>query len=122
MPAVQDDQSHPFEDTRMNARNDVIADVVMRGVSPPGEYIRVAEDFFGEAVVGFSEGGGSDGFDTVFSQRLGKGAVNTIRIDLGDLGLGSLVDKLVPDGDTKGRHVGRRAERGRGENQKRIHM
>lgn len=119
MTAVEDDESHAFEHAGVDAGDDVVSYLVMGGMPPPREDVGIAKDLLGETVIGFGQGCGSNGVDSVASESLRESAMDAVWINLGDLGMLAFVDVFVPDRDAKGWHGVRRAEEGPGENQKR---
>ena len=97
--AVEDDETHAFEDAGANLGDDGVGDVSVGHVAPPSKDVSLLEDSVGEAVLGFVEGGGADSEVGVFSKGVGDGLVHAVRIKRGDLGVFLFVAEFAPDGD-----------------------
>ena len=98
---MEDDEAHPVEHTLLDRRRDVVCDVVVEEVAPPGQHVGRLEDRVVEAVTRLVERRGPNlhALAEVLADRAGDRLVHPLRIDRAHGGIGSLDAVLVPDGD-----------------------
>ncbi len=98
---MEDDEAHPVEHTLLDRRRDVVCDVVVEEVAPPGQHVGRLEDRVVEAVTRLVERRGPNlhALAEVLADRAGDRLVHPVRIDRAHGGVGSLDAVLAPDGD-----------------------
>ena len=101
MSRVQDDQAHAGEHVALHPPDDLVPDLVVSRVPPPGEDIGLLQHLVGQAVVGVVEGCRTDDAPVaeVLGDRLRDGRVHPVGVDPRDGLVDPLVAVLAPDGD-----------------------
>ena len=84
VPGVQDDEAHAGEHVAVDALDDLVGDLAVGGVAPPGEDVGLGEHLLGQAVLGVVERRGAhDGaLAEVGLDALGDRAVHAVRVAL----------------------------------------
>jgi len=49
---MEDHETHPLEDAPLHPRYDLVVDLTVRRVSPPGEHVSASQNLVGEPVFG----------------------------------------------------------------------
>src|SRR5579859_5788968 len=96
---MQHDQAHAVEHALVDAPDDVVADLVVRQVAPPGEHIGLGQYTCAEPLLWIVERGSAHAGQAVLAQAVGNGRVQAAWVDGGDMRVLPLVAALVPDGD-----------------------
>jgi hypothetical protein len=98
---VQDEQSHTPENRFVHARDDLVGDLIVGDVPPPGQDIGLVEHAAPEPVLRLLESRGPH--PHALTQRLRKArsdrGVHPVRVQRANLGLVAFVDVLAPHGD-----------------------
>ena len=92
---VQDDEPHAAQHRLVHAVDDLVGDLVVRRVAPPGQHVGALEHLGGQAVLGLLERRRADGAEV--GERGGEGAVDAVGVDRAHVVLRALVHVLVPD-------------------------
>ena len=93
---MQHDQAHAFPDALLNALDDGVLDLAVRGMAPPDEHVGLGQAFLGQAVLGIlqDDGPGLDVLVLVEGRR--DGAMHAERIEAGDDLAGLLMNVFAP--------------------------
>src|SRR3954471_21273869 len=100
MRRVQDDETHTVEDAAMDALDDRVVHLAMRGMAPPGEHVRLREYVFAESVLGLVERRRPH-VEPGVAQALRDDGVDAVGVDLCDRRVASLLAVLRPDRDPR---------------------
>src|SRR5215813_5637576 len=95
---VQYHQAHAAPHPVAHASNNVVRDVVVSGVSPPGQHVRRAQHNAPQALLRLVQGCGAYGDvrASLLANPLRDRLVHTLRVNGRDLGISTLVDILAP--------------------------
>src|SRR6266704_2691144 len=96
---MENHEAHPLEHAAVHARDDLVVDLAVSRVSPPGENIGAGENVVGEPVLRHVERGRARLEMGVLAKPLGDALVHGLRIHLGNHPALSFVHVLAPDGD-----------------------
>ena len=98
---MEHDQPHAAQhDAALDAVHDLVADLAVGHVAPPGEHIGLGQHLLGQPMLRFVEGSGAHLETGLSGQRLGDHGVHAIRVHLGRLAaFMPLVAELIPDGN-----------------------
>ena len=97
---VEDHDAHAVQHPAEYALDHLIGHLVVRGVPPPGQDVRVGKQCTGQAVLRFVQGRHTHGHRAgeLAPQALDDRRMHAVRVDLADRWLPPLVDVLVPHG------------------------
>ena len=93
---MQHDQAHAIQHALLHPVDNLVADLVMRHMPPPGEHIGIIEYLLRQAVLWFIQRGGFN-VEAIGRQALCQRSVYPVRIDRGDVLIAFFVSKLMPN-------------------------
>jgi len=98
MSRMKDDEAHTLKHARLDAINDLVVDVSVGGVSPPGQDVGLVENLLGKAVFGLGEGRCPHLDAGGFPQALGDGFMHAVGVDISHGGILFFMHVLAPHG------------------------
>ncbi len=98
---MEHDEPHPLQHVAMDALDNLVADLGVGRVSPPGQHVGLRQLVFGEPVFRVVESRGGDGHPTpkVLLNPFPDGVVHALRVDICDVLFDLFVPVLAPDQD-----------------------
>ena len=105
MTGVQNDQSHSFENSLLNAVDDLVCDLPVSDMAPPEQYVDFVEPRLGQTMLRFLKRRRTDGERIIARQALCDAIMYSVRIHSSNrFGL-LFVDIFTPDDDANLAHI-----------------
>lgn len=93
---MQGNKAHAGVYSFPHQAHSLVGDVILPGVAPPDEHIRVVKQRLGDALVWHIQGDTPHGDVLLLFQKAAQAAVDALRVHSADLRQLPLVDKLIP--------------------------
>src|SRR5699024_11384680 len=95
---------HAGQDVLLHALGDLVGDLLVRHVPPPGEHVGAGQRLLAEAVLGVVEQGdaGADALAEMLDAAVADRGVHALGVVLAHALVALLVPALAPDGDPQG--------------------
>src|SRR5215471_210453 len=105
MTRVQNDQSHSFENSLLDAIDDLVCNLPVSDVAPPNQYVSFFDSRLGQAMFRFLKGRRTYRERIIAREVSCDAIVHSVRIDFSNRFGPLFVDIFTPDDDANLAHI-----------------